>query len=197
MLGFQFCVLFMFMTMMMLMMTMVMLLKCDPIPRHHGMGFTSPFYSTVKPIPRSTWRLVRETNFTAPCNQVHGAVGLSCELKPYFRGAVESCPRPIEQIPRTYWINSIVPLNWWHRLHRPVKLIVLRYGFSHIISLWSVSKNHNKVYVNKQRMLFLKTMSEQTIFLNSIHGQRQMGESFFHISVNSAIHALIEPEHIG
>ena len=28
--------------------------------------FTSPFHSTVKPIPRCTWRLVRETNSTAP-----------------------------------------------------------------------------------------------------------------------------------
>ena len=39
-------------------------------------------------------------------------------------------------------------------------------------------------------------MSEQTIYKCNTW-TKAMDESFFHISVNTAFHALIEPEHIG
>ena len=78
---FKFCVVFMFMMMMMLT-TMMMLLKmCGRIPRHHGIGFTSQFHNTVKPIPRCMWNWFAKNNSTTPWNQFHGAVEFNCNTK--------------------------------------------------------------------------------------------------------------------
>ena len=142
----------MFMMMMMLLMTMMMLIKRS--------NSTAPWNWFHEPIlqHRETnsmmyVKLVRETIFTAPWHQLHGAVEFNCELKPQFHGAVEYFPRPSEQIPRTFWKQIMVPWNWYYRLHGPVELISRHHGISHIIYLWFARINHAKAYSNEKLII--------------------------------------------
>ena len=146
---FKFCVVFMFMMMMMLTTMMMLLNMCGRIPRHHGIGFTSQFHNTVKPIPRCMWNWFAKNNSTTPWNQFHGAVELNCNTK-------AALPRCRDIISTTNWTNFTDLLNKFHGAMELVSQITQTRGMNstahvipHIVYLWSALINHNKACLNE------------------------------------------------
>ena len=84
---------------------------CDPIPRHHGIGFTSQLHSTMKPIPRCIWSWLAksipqhlETNSTEPRNSIVYKNRNSAVLSNHFHDQLNKFHEPIEETP---WCHGI------------------------------------------------------------------------------------------
>ena len=167
----------MFMMMMMLMMTMMMLLKCAI--QFHG-----------------TMELLSRANSTAAWNQIHDVCGVGSRnqfhstLKPiprsrgiqlYTKTAIPRCRRIIST---TNWTNSTDPLK---KLHGAMELVsqitqtrdincTAPWNFTHNIYLWSTLINPDKIYLNEERIIIIRTWVNKH-FLNGNKCRQEMDET--------------------